>query len=443
KKDSYWIINNKNELFKIFDDESEKEYVFNLELHTITNNHDLYFSLADNLVVNYDKSSLKFHLSAPFFLKEGAALYQYTVEGLMNDWTNWSPNPLITFPFIPAGDYTLSIRAKNVLGDRTALTSFQFSVSPPYWKTWWFYLVCILIVATIVVSIIKLRTRSIENEKKILEDKVKERTEELAKKNKDITDSIKYAQRIQEAVLPLKENLFKLVPNSFILYRPKDIVSGDFYWFTKKNDLITVAAVDCTGHGVPGAFMSLIGSNLLHDIVEVQGVVAPVDIIKAMHKGVVDTLKKDKRYSATVDGMDMAICSIDLKKKTFEYAGAGCPMIIIKKGKKELIKANRNPIGLVFDKGGKPSIYDGKQKLLSHKFKLTKGDTFYLFTDGYCDQFGGEDNSKYMGGRFMDLLADIQDKDMVEQETILNESIENWKGDMPQLDDMLVIGIRI
>ncbi len=442
-ENNYWIINNKNELFKIIEDKQEKEYVFDLDLQTITNNNDLYFSLADDLTVNYDRSSLEFRMSAPFYLKEGAVLYQYMVDGLMKDWTQWSADPLITFPFIPAGNYSISMRAKNILGGRTTVKTFQFSVSPPFWQTWWFYLLCTLIGVGGVIALVKLRTRSVEKEKKILEIKVKERTEELAKKNKDITDSIKYAQRIQEAVMPVKASLVEILPSSFILYKPKDIVSGDFYWFTKKKDVVIVAAVDCTGHGVPGAFMSLIGSNLLNEIVEVHGIIKPIDIIKALHKGVVDTLKKDKKDSTTVDGMDLALCTIDLKKKTLEYAGAGCPLIIINKGGKELIKANRNPIGLVFDRSGKPSIYEGKAKLLSHKTKLQKGDTFYMFTDGYCDQFGGEDNSKFMRGRFMDLLADIQNEGMSEQEALLNDNIEKWKGVNQQLDDMLVIGIRI
>jgi len=444
QENNFWVINKKRELYKIFEDDNpERETIFDLELNALTNDYDRHFSLEDVLTLKYDNSSLKFHLSAPFYLKEGGAIYQYMVDGLMKDWTKWSTDPFIRFPFIPVGNYTISIRAKNILGSKSTVKTFQFRVSPPLWQAWWFYLICMVLGMASVIAFIKLRTRKIEREKKILEIKVAERTEELAKKNKAITDSIKYAQRIQEAVLPVKDDIRDILPSSFILYKPKDIVSGDFYWFTKKGNSVIVAAVDCTGHGVPGAFMSLIGSDLLNNIVEVQGIVKPVHILKAMHKGIVDTLKKDKKSSATVDGMDLAICAVDLKKKTLEYAGAGCPLILIKKGVIELIKGNNYPIGMVFDRKRKPSVYETEEKLLSHKTKLSKGDTFYIFSDGYCDQFGGEDGKKFMGGPFMDLLADIQPKAMSQQEALLYENIEKWRGDNRQIDDMLVIGVRI
>lgn len=443
-ENNFWVINEKKELHKVFAEVNlERDYIFDLTLNALTNDYDWHFSLEDELTVKYDNSSLKFHLSAPFYLKEGGALYQYKVEGLMKDWTKWSSDPVIGFPFIPTGDYTISIRAKNILGNRSMEKTFQFSVSPPFWQAWWFYSISVVFSAAVVLAFIKLRTRSVEREKKLLEMKVALRTEQLVKKNKDITDSIKYAQRIQEAVLPVKDGIRELLPASFILFKPKDIVSGDFYWFTKKRDLVIVAAVDCTGHGVPGAFMSLIGSELLKNIVGLQGIVKPVDILRAMHRGVVDTLKKDKKHSATVDGMDLAICAVDIKKKTLEYAGAGCPLILIKKGKGELIKGNNYPIGLVLDKKGAPSIYESEKKLLSYKTKLAKGDTFYIFSDGYRDQFGGENGEKFMGKRFMDLLVEVQPKAMNKQEGLLDENIEKWRGDNRQVDDILVVGLRI
>ncbi|MBL4754485.1 MAG: SpoIIE family protein phosphatase [Flavobacteriales bacterium] len=443
-QDNNFWVNNHRALHKVLEPISpERKYIFNLELSGLTNDYDQHYALEDELTLKYDNSSLKLHLSAPSYLKDGGALYQYIVEGLMKDWTIWSPDPVISFPFIAAGDYTVNMRAKDTQGNRSAIKTFHFSVSPPFWQSWWFYLIGLVLGGTGLYAFTKLRTRRVEREKQMLEMIVAERTQELVKKNKKITDSIKYAQRIQEAVLPVKEGIRDLLPSSFILFKPKDIVSGDFYWFTKKENLVIITAVDCTGHGVPGAFMSLIGSNLLNDIIGVQGIVNPVDILKAMHRGVIDTLKKDTMHSETVDGMDMAICTIDLKEQTLEYAGAGCPLLLIKDGKSELIKGNNHPIGLTFGNKGQASVYESNGKLQSHKTKLSKDDTFYIFSDGYCDQFGGEDNSKFMGGRFKDLLMEIQPKAMSNQETLLDKNIENWRGDSLQIDDILVIGVRI
>ncbi len=269
----------------------------------------------------------------------------------------------------------------------------------------------------------------------------------IENKNKNITDSINYAQRIQNAILPTKENLGSYIPESFILYKPKDIVSGDFYWFSTEADTVSkqeietilVAAADCTGHGVPGAFMSVIGNNFLTEIVKEKKVYRPSEILNELNNHVREALKQDLEGAETNDGMDICLCSVNVKKMELEYSGANRPLYIFRNSSEEStfeeIKPSKLPIG--------GSQYDSATMgYKNHTFRFKKGDTFYLFSDGYCDQFGGEQDKKFMSKKFRELLASIQQFSMKEQEVILRNSIENWMGQQEQSDDILVIGLR-
>ena len=272
---------------------------------------------------------------------------------------------------------------------------------------------------------------------------------EINRINMQLTGSIRYSKRILDAILQNKSDLRAMLKDSFILFKPKDIVSGDFYWFSKLDGKIVVAAVDCTGHGVAGAFMSLVGNELLREIITHKGIYDPSVILSEMHKGIMNTLKSAEGTPDYAGAMDMAICTIDSEKGYLEFAGAGMPMILISDGKEEMIEGNKFPIGLTLSKSGKVSeLYtkkntESKGALKMERRKLKKGDTIYLFTDGYCDQFGGDKGNKFMRKRFKDLLLSIQNKKMSDQETILSERIEEWRGDNPQVDDMLVIGIKV
>jgi len=273
--------------------------------------------------------------------------------------------------------------------------------------------------------------------------------QEINRINMQLTASIRYSKRILDAILQNKSDLSVMFKDSFIFFKPKDIVSGDFYWFSRLNGKIVVTAVDCTGHGVAGAFMSLVGNELLREIINNKGIYDPSVILSEMHKGIMNTLKSAEGTPEYAGAMDMAICTIDIEKGYLEFAGAGRPLILISEGKDELIDGNKFPIGLTLNKTGKASeLYSKKTgnatgSLKMERRKLKKGDTFYLFTDGYCDQFGGDKGNKFMRDRFKELLLSIQDKKMSEQENILRESIEEWRGDNPQVDDMLVIGIKV
>jgi|GEM_PF-1934960 len=290
----------------------------------------------------------------------------------------------------------------------------------------------------------------IEGQKEKLEIQVKEKTAEISiqkdeierkknaleQKNKEVTDSINYAKRIQTAILPKKSELKNTLPNSFVLFKPKDIVSGDFYFFSQNDGNIFLAAADCTGHGVPGAFMSMIGTGKLSDAVQKSD--TPGEVLKLLNQGIKISLHQTLDVESTRDGMDIALCSIskDTSGVRFTYSGANRPLWIIRKGSKEIeeIKATKKAIG---------GFTEEEQHFETHHIELNEGDTFYLFSDGYADQFGGDKGKKLTTKTFKDTLLSLQDKAMQEQEHELEAFIEKWKGTEEQLDDILVIGVRI
>ncbi len=254
-------------------------------------------------------------------------------------------------------------------------------------------------------------------------------------KNKEITDSINYAKRIQQAILPPTDLIHSAFKDSFLLYQPKDVVSGDFYGFFKKDDHIIIAAADCTGHGVPGAFMSMIGNEQLSKIINEKGITKPSEILNELHSGVRSALKQDNLSGESRDGMDIVLCKIYLKEKKLEYAGANRPLWIIRN--KELIetKANKQPIGGLET--------DNRKLFTNHEIKLQEKDCIYLFTDGYADQFGGDKGKKLMVKNFERHLTELHSESMAQQETLIHKKFEEWKGDNEQVDDVLVIGIKI
>lgn len=275
-----------------------------------------------------------------------------------------------------------------------------------------------------------------------LEVKVQQRTAEVVeqkeiieKKNENITASIKYAQRIQSASLPTNESISASLNDNFIYFKPRDIVSGDFYWFAKTKDKIFIAAVDCTGHGVPGAFMSLVGESHLTSIVKEKNQLEPAKILDHLHNAIQRSLKQ--KETDNQDGMDAALCAIDIKNNTIEYAGANNPLVMVdKNGEIQTIKANKMAIG-------------GKRKtkkddcFTNHKIEMIEGTTYYIYSDGYADQFGGPNDKKFMVKKMRKLLQEIAPLSLEKQKSILDDRFENWKGQESQIDDVLVIGFRV
>lgn len=253
----------------------------------------------------------------------------------------------------------------------------------------------------------------------------------IEEKQKEITDSITYAKRIQEAILPPESIIKNLLPNSFFLYKPKDIVSGDFYWLEQKDNEILFAAVDCTGHGVPGAFVSIVGHNGLTRSINEFGLTQPAQILNKLNELVEETLRQ--KDNEVRDGMDISLCSIDFSNNQLQYAGANNPLYLVRNGEILITKADKQPIGGT-----------GENKTFTnHTIELQKDDSIYIFSDGFADQFGGLKDKKYGYAQFRKLLLSIQDKPMLEQLNSLDTEFNNWKGETEQLDDVCVIGVRI
>jgi serine phosphatase RsbU (regulator of sigma subunit) len=295
------------------------------------------------------------------------------------------------------------------------------------------------IIISLVWLLLRLQTRTLFKTMKMLRDREKtldgmqRKMADLEFTNKSITDSLIYAQRIQEALLPSEEYFRKHFSESFILFRPKDIVSGDFYWIGERSSKIFVVAADCTGHGVPGALMSMIGHNLLDKIINIDKIEKPDEVLNIMSMGLEKTFSREKNPGDIIrDGMDIGLCVVDRKNRTIEYAGAFFPLYIIRDERLIDLKGDKYTLGM---KGDHVSY-------ANNKIELKENDIVYLFSDGYVDQFGGSENKKFMYRRFRYLLMTIHHFPMEDQKSILDDNIRSWMGSTPQVDDMLVIGFK-
>lgn len=260
----------------------------------------------------------------------------------------------------------------------------------------------------------------------------------IEEKNKDITDSINYARRIQEVILPPQENAAPLFPESFILFLPKDVVSGDFYWYTRKNGKKLVAAVDCTGHGVPGALMSMLGNAFLNEIVNEKNILQPSEILSELRNKVKHSLKQTGEIGEARDGMDMALLCFNEDNTRVEYAGAHNPLWIFKAAGDNFVlqeyAADKRPVGYFIGQS---------LPFTNHSIELNKGDSLYIFSDGYGDQFGGPKGKKFKTAKLKQLLASLQHKSMSEQKILLEKTFLEWKGTYEQIDDVCIIGVRV
>jgi serine phosphatase RsbU (regulator of sigma subunit) len=394
--------------------------------------------MTDGFKLGYKENSLIFDFYSICLKNPDAVRYQYKLEGADMDWLPPTSQNTATYPALKPGRYTFLVKARNSDGvwDQEP-ESFAFQIRPPFYATWWFILLAVIMGLLAVLTFITLRTRNLRRANLILEEKVRHRTaqvvaqkEELAQKNKDITDSIQYAKRIQFAILP-QEVTFQ---NTFVLFRPKDIVSGDFYWLLEMNGREFMAAVDCTGHGVPGAFMSIIGYNMLNKVVKEFGITQPSEILKYLDDQVSTTLHQQGDTRTVLDGMDMALLSYQKEKRLVEFAGAINPVYLIRDGKLIETKGDRFAIGR--------SDVNTVKEFTNHELEVRPGDTIYMFSDGYADQFGGKKGKKFKISRLKELFLRIQDKTMEEQYEILDQTMERWRSGIEQVDDILVMGRR-
>ena len=376
--------------------------------------------------------------------------YRVKLENYDDDWRDATQNNVVNFSNLFPGVYTLKIMGANsdfVWNNEP--TELLIRIKPPLWMTGFAYVFYILLGAFVIQLIINFSVRKYRVENKRLREetenkhRIEEQKEALTKFNRSLTDSISYAKRIQEAIIPSEAVVRTIVPEAFVYYGPKDIVSGDFYWIYEKGDKIFVAVVDCTGHGVPGAFMSIVGHGMLRNIVEIQGIDCPAEVLDKMNEEVVQVFKKNNMNGAAVmnnleevnDGMDMVLCVIDKKNSTLEYAGAYNPIYLIRDNEIQTFKGDRFSVG-----------HDLDRKFRKEMIHLEKDDVIYLFSDGYADQFGGPDNKKFKYRRFRHLLLNIHKLPMSDQKAILHQKMEEWKNyfdaQQEQVDDILIIGIK-
>jgi len=283
---------------------------------------------------------------------------------------------------------------------------------------------------------VKIRTQRDEIE--LQRDELETHRDMVVHQKNEIIESINYAQRIQSAMLPPDTYFSELLNEHFVLYKPRDIVSGDFYWIRQVKQYIVLVVADCTGHGVPGAFMSMLGMSNLNEIVQRREITQAKDVLNELRKQIKRSLRQQGKRDESKDGIDMAICVLDLNSMKMQYAGANIPLYLIKdvKGTPELkeIKPDRMPLG----------YYHSKDKsFVNHDIQLEMGDTFYMFSDGFVDQVGGEQKKKFLSKNFKNLLLEIQDRTMHDQKEILEKTLANWMGDTSQIDDLLVVGVKV
>ncbi|MCB0429818.1 MAG: SpoIIE family protein phosphatase [Flavobacteriales bacterium] len=391
-------------------------------------------------VIPFGENALKFEFAAPQYGQEEGVVYQYLLTGADKGWSDWGQESHKEYSYIGEGTHRFRVRAKNIYGVVSEEAVYEFVVLPPWYRTFWAYIAYVLAFATFVYGAVTISTKSLRNV-------IRERTMEVVKqkelveeKNRDILDSIRYAKRIQEAILPPNDSVKQLLPDSFVLYKPKDIVSGDFYYIRgqadeKGDEKVIFAAVDCTGHGVPGAFMSIVGHNSLNQAVTVKGMTRPGEVLNYINHLMTESLGQERSNSTVHDGMDIALCSLDRKRMKLQYAGAFNPLYIIRKGKLIETKADKHPVGGYKD--------DEAMHFTNHEFDLLRGDCIYVFSDGFADQFGGPEGKKFKYQTFRNLLISIHETAMNAQGAYLDQTLTAWMSGYEQVDDICVIGVRV
>jgi len=394
------------------------------------------------IVIEQDFSLLSIEFAALDFTRPEKNRYMYKVDGLDDGWIELGAKHSATFSNPGEGTYLFFVKGSNndnVWSEQPE--TIRIVIRTRFWKSRVALAIYSLLVFSALFIFVRSRTINQRRTSRLLKEreqtmaKIERQKEELELKNKSITDSIHYAKRIQEALIPGENHFKEILPDSFILYLPKDIVSGDFYWINETQNKIFVAVIDCTGHGVPGAFMSIIGIELLRNITNIQGVNDAAEILNHLNKGVYDTFRVGVGQETNVkDGMDVSFCVLDKENNTLQFAGAFTNLYIVRDSKIIEIKGDRFSVGMEGE--------TERPLFKSHIVPIEQSDMIYMFTDGYVDQFGGTEGKKFKFRRFRHLLLNIHKLTLEEQKKSLNESISEWRGAQEQVDDILIIGIK-
>lgn len=469
-------INQKTKSVQVFDSKNGMNFDFNLRATYTDKNENVWFGTSKNaikfnpkkffknttppavsmksILISGEKTKQEEVISLPYksykiklefigisFKQPEGVRYQYFLDGYDLEWSEPSLNNTATYPRIDDGEYTFYVKACNNDGFCSEETlAFKLIVDTPLWKKWWMILLVTIILITSIYMIIKIRERNQKEIQKRLESELEIRTKEVVKKsaeiedkNKNITDSINYALKIQESILPSKELMREHFPESFVFYQPRDIVSGDFYWYEKIGNKFIVVCADCTGHGVPGAFMSMITSTLFKEIAYQYKITEPSQFLYKLDELLKNTLKQAKKTKIH-DGLDMSICVFDLDSNHLSFSGAYRPLIFMRDTDLELIKTTP------FSIGGDDFM---EKEFITYNKQLLPGDIVYLFSDGFPDQFGGIKGKKLYLKGFKKLITDSSHLKMNEQHQVFKQFLTEWKGSQKQVDDILIMGIKI
>jgi ligand-binding sensor domain-containing protein/serine phosphatase RsbU (regulator of sigma subunit) len=402
-------------------------------VYPLQSSYTLPYKKRYHIIVNYVGISLK---------DPDKVYYQTRLDNYENDWSKLTTDRETDFS--PGdGRYKFNMRSVNEDGlSSESPVTFDLLIKKPVWRTWWFIFSSIAILTGIIILIIRQREKEQKKIQAYLEKELEARTSVVLKQkdkielqNLEITDSINYAKRIQTSILPDIYKLKETFKDAFVFFRPRDIVSGDFYWFEKMaEDKFILVCADSTGHGVPGAFMSMIGSTLLQDIVSRQHITRPSQVLKMLDTQIFSTLNQNLELGVSNDGMDMVICEINIKTRHIIFASAMRPVILVLDGEPQYIKGNRSSVG------GESVI---EKYFDDQEYYLNNGDTLYLFSDGLPDQFGGIDGKKMKIARLKKLIEDVTNLPLNEQKESITKFYDEWKGDYDQVDDVLLIGVRL
>jgi len=400
----------------------------------------------EEIKLKYGRYRIRFDFVGINLSNPEQVTYQYKLDNHDEEWSDISQLTFAYYGRVEDGNYTFMLRACDGNGNCSIEPlTIDISVKIPIWKAWWFIFALVMLVLTIIFVVFKIRERNQKAIQEYLQRQLDERTrevvqqkEEIEVKNRDITDSLNYAQRIQASILPPIKKLHDAFTGSFVFYQPRDIVSGDFYWYEQvdENRFIVVCA-DSTGHGVPGAFMSMIGTTLIKDICLRDGITRPSQVLTTLDHEVREALNQNLETSGSNDGMDIIVAEVDMRTHKFVVSSAMRPVIIYSGGEQIYVKGSRSSIGGQLDE-------DRVEKdFIDQEFQLKKGDIVYMFSDGYPDQFGGPLGRKFKMVRLKNLLRDIHDKPMDEQYNYIKSNFFLWKEDLEQVDDVLFMGIKI
>lgn len=378
--------------------------------------------------------------------------FYYRLVGQDSSWQDNGISNKIRYPNLAPGSYVLEVKIKNAYGLTSSVLKVPFVIKPPFWLTWWFYVVAIAVLGFGTYRLVKYRERNFRRQQVLLEKHIRERTAEVVakakeishqkdiiqEKNKELTDSIQYALRIQQSILPDDTQIRNGLPEYFIFFKPKDIVSGDFYWYSRQSGSVLWAVVDCTGHGVPGGFMSMLGSGLLNQIVNEELKLRPDEILNHLRDRVIAALKQTGTYGESKDGMDISLCRYIPSEKKIQFAGAHNPLYIVRGG-----PANAELIELAGDKQPIGIHVGEKKEFTLREMDLQGGDMIYMSSDGYADQFGGEKGKKFKSVNLEKLFVKLANEPVQAQAEELVSTFEHWKKGYEQLDDVCVFGVKI